>query len=375
MPQNSVNSIVQTRDGYLWLATRDGVARFDGVRFTVFGLQEGLTSVNISTLYEDQGGSLWVGTVGGGLNRMAGGRFEAVRGPNGESAGDSVTALAEDKRGRLWIGTSDGIKLWDGNRFVEDAGLKDISRFPVRTFLLDREGRMWIATALEGLFVYEEGKAKPQAGPAENPVVNGYCLLEDRKGQLWAGVGNGRVLCLSQGKWQMYTETNGLPFAYVTSLAQDAEGAVWAGSLDAGLYRFEDGQFRPVTKQDGLSADDIRCLQTDWRGNLWVGTRTGGLNRLSRQKLIHYGVAQGLTNDFTRSVAQSADGTLWVATTGGGLYQGNQGQFRPFAPAEIARYYAHVESVLVSDDGGLWWGGAHALLCWKDGGVRRLLHE
>src|SRR6516162_9205156 len=65
LPQNTINSIVQTRDGYLWLATRDGLARFDGVRFTVFGLQEGLSSVDVSTLFEARNGTLWAGTIGG----------------------------------------------------------------------------------------------------------------------------------------------------------------------------------------------------------------------------------------------------------------------------------------------------------------------
>ena len=66
LPQNSVNAIVQTRDGYLWLGTRDGLARFDGVRFTVFGLRDGLQSVEIQTLYVDRQGTLWIGTSGGG---------------------------------------------------------------------------------------------------------------------------------------------------------------------------------------------------------------------------------------------------------------------------------------------------------------------
>src|SRR6516164_9509496 len=79
LPHNTVNAIVQTRDGYLWIGTRDGLARFDGVAFTVFGLHEGLQSVEVQTLFEDSQGTLWIGTSGGGLSRHNGGRLESVR--------------------------------------------------------------------------------------------------------------------------------------------------------------------------------------------------------------------------------------------------------------------------------------------------------
>lgn len=76
LPQNSVNAMVQTRDGYLWLATRDGLARFDGIRFKVYGLEQGLPSVDISSLLEDHEGALWIGTLGSGLCRLTGGTWK-----------------------------------------------------------------------------------------------------------------------------------------------------------------------------------------------------------------------------------------------------------------------------------------------------------
>jgi ligand-binding sensor domain-containing protein/signal transduction histidine kinase len=370
LPQITVNSIVQTRDGYLWVATQDGLARFDGVRFTVFGLADGLSTVEISTLYEDRNGTLWVGTVGRGLNRFVEGRFEAVRRP-GDELGDELTAgtitsFAEDGQGRLWIASTTGLRLFEAGHFVEENVVKQLARTMVRRLLFDKEGRMWIAS-YQGLFLYEHGQLTPQPGPPINPQVNAYCLLEDRQGRLWASVGNGRLLCLENKSWRVYTESEGVSFAYTTSLAEDAEGTIWAGSLDDGLYRLEQGHFIAMRRAQGLSSDDIRCLQIGREGDLWVGTRTGGLNCLSHRRLLHYGAAEGLTNDFTRSVAQSADATLWVATTGGGLYRGGEQGFERFAPNEICRFYAHAESVLATGDDTLWWGTGAALLCWKSG--------
>lgn len=370
LPQNTVNAMVQTRDGYLWLATRDGLARFDGVRFTVFGLPEGLQSVDVATLYEDRQGTLWIGTVGGGLARWTDGRVERVTPPNPEMGADTISTLAEDAAGRLWIGTPAGLRLWENGRLVENDALAGFAHLHIRTLFCDRHGTMWIVTVTQGLFEFKDNQATLRPGPPGNERVVAHCLLEDRQGDLWASVGNWKILRLHDGQWRVYDQNDGVPYAYVTSLAEERDGTIWAGSLDDGLYRFNGDRFSPVRREDGLSANDIRSLRVDREDNLWVGTRTGGLNRVSRRKLSHYGVAQGLTNDFARSVAQTSDGTLWVATTGGGLYQGDlRNGFHLLGPNEMVQYYAQAESVLAQPDGSVWWGGGRALLRWKDGGL------
>ena len=364
LPQNTVNAIAQTPDGYLWLGTRDGLARFDGVKFTVFGLRDGLQSVEIQTLYVDRNGTLWIGTSGGGLSRWVEGRIENVTLPYQLVAPDTVTAFAEDAAGRLWIGTIAGLSFWQDDRFVEIPELATLERASVRALRRDRSGGMWIATSSRGLCEFRDRRLAESQGPPGNEKIVAYCLLEDSGSNLWASVGNGTVLCRRVGEWGSYTQTNGLPFAFVTCLALETDGTLWAGSLDDGLYCFQEGRFIALRKEQGLSANDIRSLYPDREGNLWVGTRTGGLNRLSRRKLLSYGAAQGLTNDYARGVAETADGTLWVATTGGGLARGGPGGFEPIAP-----YYAFAESVLAARDGTLWWGASRGLLCWRDGRV------
>jgi ligand-binding sensor domain-containing protein/signal transduction histidine kinase len=362
LPQNSVNAIAQTPDGYLWVGSRDGLARFDGVRFTVFGLRDGLQSVEIQTLCLDRHGTLWIGTSGGGLSRWIEGKIENVALPHQLIAPDSVTALAEDADGRLWIGTGAGLSIWQDDRFVERPELAMLERASVRSLRRDSHGGMWIGTGSQGLYAFNDQRLAESQGPAGNERIAAYCLFEDSVSNLWASVGNGTVLCRRAGDWNCYTQTNGLPFAYVTCLAQDSEGTLWAGSLDEGLYYFQDGRFVAIRKEQGLSANDIRSLYPDREGNLWVGTRTGGLNRLSRRKLSSLGAAQGLVSDYARGVAETSDGTLWVATTGGGLCRSRAGGFDSVAP-----YYAFAESVLAAKDGTLWCGASRGLLSWKDG--------
>jgi ligand-binding sensor domain-containing protein/signal transduction histidine kinase len=370
LPHNTVNAIVQTRDGYLWIGTRDGLARFDGVAFTVFGLHEGLQSVEVQTLFEDSHGTLWIGTSGGGLSRYVAGRLESVRFPEHLVASDTVTAIAEDCAARLWIGTLSGLTIMEDDRFIQSGALSELDHSGIRALRGAQQGSMWIATLSQGLFEFRENRLTESRGPPGNERILAYCLLDDANGDLWASVGNGTVLCRQNQAWRRFTETNGLPFAYVTCLAEDESGLVWAGSLDDGLYCFRDGRFWPLRKEQGLSANDIRSLCLDREGHLWVGTRTGGLNRLSRRKLVSYGVAQGLTNDYTRSVAETADGVLWVGTTGGGLYRGGPEGFKSFAP-----YFASVDSVLATEDGSLWWGAARGLFCLRGGQVHQYTNE
>jgi len=365
LPQNTVNVVLQTRDGYLWLGTQGGLARFDGVRFTVFGLAEGLPSIQVIALHEDQVGRLWVGTLGGGLCRWQGNRFENIVALP-RLADVNVTALAEDQPGRLWIGTSAGLALWRDSEFQHLPALASLDRVQIRDVLCLRSGAVWIATS-RGLFEFQAGSLSEVVGPSgQEALTTIYSLLEDRAGGLWVSIGNGKVLCRRQGTWTIYDEAAGLPFAFVSCLAQTEDGTVWAGSLDAGLYYLNGDRFAAVREKDGLSDNAIRSLLADQDGHLWIGTRSAGLNRLTREKFEVLGADAGLTNEFARAVAEAADGSLWVATIGGGMYRGWPGRFASVPSVVGAITYPFFESVVARRDGSLWWGGAGALFAWKD---------
>ena len=367
LPQNSVNAIVQTRDGYLWLGTQDGLARFDGVRFKTYSVKDGLTSVGISSLLEDHQGVLWIGTYSSGLCCMKQGQIESVTGSDNQPGSDTITGLVEDGAGRLWVGSSGGLRFCQDGKLTGDSLFGRLRRAPILSLMRSRDGgTVWIASSTYGLFSYRNGKLEPCVGPAGHEKILGECLFEDRQGRFWVGIGNGTVLCRETGQWRVFGETNGLPFAFVTSMTEDAEGTVWAGSLDAGLYRFDGTNFNLVSQKDGLSADDIRSLLCDYEGNLWIGTRTGGLDRLSKRKLVVVSNAQGLTNDFTHSVAQTPDGTLWVGTTGGSMYRGNPSRFEPFRPEDRVYFYATIFPVLTAPNGSLWWGAHNGMLHWQN---------
>ena len=158
LPQNSILSITQTRDGYLWLGTWGGLARFDGVRFAVFNRGNSALKNNyIYALHEDREGSLWIGTGGGGLSRFRDGKFITYTTHDGLSS-DDLRSLCEDHEGNLWIGTmGGGLNRFRDGKFTSFTNKEGLSNDWVYSIYEDRERSLWVGTAA-GLNRFKNGK-------------------------------------------------------------------------------------------------------------------------------------------------------------------------------------------------------------------------
>ena len=320
LPQNTVKDILQTRDGYLWLATQEGLARFDGARFVVFNARNGaaLPDDNIWTLGEDGDGSLWIGTPGG-LVRMQNGTLATFTSQDGLPA-NHVRAIHRDRRGILWIANAGELSVFEGGR--------------ARVYR-DRDGRT---------------------------VKGGYSFVETDDGSLW--IAADRLYRLRDDRFTAYGEEQGLP-ARPSALVGGADGTLWVGTFGAGLMRFDGSHFTRLTARDGLPGDLIYALLNDRDGNLWIGTSGGGLAR------YRDGTLQSLTDEHRRltndvmSLFEDAEGSLWVGTNGGGLHRFKDGDFTTFGPPE-GLGVPTIACLLEATSGDLWIG--------TSGGVFRL-HE
>ncbi len=365
LPQNTVRAIVQTRDGYLWVGTGGGVARFDGVGFRAFGLQDGLASLEILTLLEDRRGVLWVGTSGGGLSRWENGRFTTFSKADGFAA-TTVEALAADGDGTLWIGTPRGLVKWRNGVFKPVGKAEGLPEQAVRALLLDSKGVLWVSVLLDRLYQGSNGRfvAAPGSNSAPSRV---YSLAEDRQGSIWAGAGTGWLWQLRDGIWTRYGSTNGLPTSNLESLTQGGEGPLWVGARNSGLYFFSEGSFHWVTPRAGWSGDPIRSLLVDRDGTLWVGTVTAGLNRLSRRTLYSWGAAEGLGHRQVTSVAEDASEWLWVTTSNGGIYIFENRRFSKLDDYKVSGNYPFAYVALATGDGSIWVGGEQSLYRFRAG--------
>ncbi len=370
LPHNSVNAILQTSDGYLWLATIDGLARFDGVRFSVFGLREGLPSLQVLTLLEDHTGALWIGTSVG-LTRLQNGRFETWTTRDG-LAGNEVTTLAEDRDGSIWVGTVTGLSRWRNGRFNTFGKAEGLNDKRVRALVANRNGGIWASMFYEGLFEWN-GSRFVQLGkqPDVSPAPPG-CLLQDRKGDLWAGLAGGIVLRRTGGKWRQYGREHGLPANPVQRLVEGADGTIWAALGSGGLYSLPAGPSSDIWQRADFPNDGAICLLEDREQNLWVGTRARGLARLKPKRVSVLSIRSGEVEAEPRTLAETPDGMLWVGTSSHGLFRIHEGKLDPFLRSPPVQGYPYVSAVLAARDGSVWWGAGPALFQWKEG---RLLSD
>jgi diguanylate cyclase (GGDEF)-like protein len=365
LPQNTITAIAQTPDGYLWLGTREGLARFDGVRFTVYTSETtpALAQSQILSLLADREGRLWIGTWGGGLTRLEKGtfsRFGADRGlPN-----ELVSVVAQDRQGRIWIGTDGGgLARLDGDRFtaIPPSGA------------LGKQVRA-IAEAADGLWIGSEaGLAHVSATGAITSYTEAQglthrsirSLLLSRDGVLWIGTDHG-VDRFSGGAFQHFPESEVLSHDLVLALEEDRDGAIWIGTDARSLKRWRDGRVDTFTSRDGLSNDSIYSLFEDREGSLWIGTNLGGLNRLREGPITPYGRPEGLSHDYMRAIFEDRDGNLWIGTEGGGVNRLRDGRITAYTTRDGLSNDT-VFSIIQGRDGAMWFGTDSGLTRMQDG--------
>lgn len=402
LPQNSVQAVLQTKDGYIWLGTQEGLVRFDGVGFTVFDRQNAplMKDAGVLALCEDRDGSLWIGTRSGGLLRLKANVFEAFDTSRG-LPDDRIRSIYQDREGRVWVGTEAGVARLEGTRFVLPAeleshrfvvlaiaeaegalwlgtdgnglvrlsadglkvftrqqGLSDNSVLALHT---DREGSLWIGTR-HGLDLYRGG-LRPGPGRAAT-LATVAAIQEDRDGSLWVGTRGSGLVRFSHGRWSRFSEKEGLSSNVVLAVYEDREGSLWVGTEGAGLNRLKDVKFTNYGKPEGVANEMIVTIYEDRRGDLWMGSYGGGLFRLRGDKVQAFTRRQGLSSDLVTTLEEDRQGNLWVGTDGGGLNRLREGTVhqirrRDGLPSD------RITAIHEDREGGLWVGT-------YGGGVARL---
>ncbi len=372
LPQNTVMAIAQTRDRYLWVATQDGLVRFDGVRFTVINTTStpALRTNDIQALYTDRRGQLWVGTAGGGLLQWNNGRF-VVFGAEHGLPNQVVSAIYEDVGGVLWVGTGGGLSRLEAGRFktyTESDGLADND---VTGITQDAAGALWISTQ-SGVSRLINGRFDTYRVRNGLPSDDVRAVYTGRDGSIWISTAGG-LSRFRDGRFTSYTTKDGLTSSFIRSVFEDRAGTLWIGTVDGGLHRMVEGRITHFDRRQ-LSDTDVRTIFEDEEGSLWIGTNTGGLNRLGVSQLITYGVPEGLSHDIALGVAADADGDLWVATYGGGVNRLHDGRWSAYS-TKHGLSSGIVLSLAPARDGGMWLGTRAGVDRFRDGRFEHLGRE
>ena len=351
LPQSSAEALVQTRDGYLWIGTQEGLARFDGTRFAVFdkGTTPELRHNRILALAEDRRGRLWLGSEGGGLTVVQDGRFRSF-GPRDGLASDIVRAVAEDGDGTVWVGTDAGLQSRDERAFTTWGPAEGLPPGPVRALAVDPAGVLWAGTA-EGAYA-RSGKRFVARGPRE-AVVSLHAAAD---GSVLVGTAHGLHVVRGGRVVRVIRKADGLASDSICSILGTRDGSVFLGARGGGLTRLSpDGRFTRWGEKEGLVNGTVHALHEDRAGSLWVGTNGAGLFRLEpgTERFTRFGQAQGLSIEIVNTIHETGDGTLWVGTYGGGLNRFRDGAFAAVTTRE-GHFDDAVFAILPDGHGNLW---------------------
>ncbi len=327
LPQNSIISIAQTPDGYLWLATFAGVVRFDGLRFTVFdaGNTPELVSSRIVNLKVDRHGALWIRSEYGDIARLAGGRFTHFTAADGLPARVGVAVFTEDQAGNFWVpGISDqGILRLEGEKFVVRVPPVPAMSRGYQTLIPTRDGsiwgtggniltKLWPGEVVDYVFDAERPEALVKLSDLDLTRSLQITFLEpSRDGGIWVANVDG-LRKFRDGRWQEFRPAHG-PLASVANVYEDRAGNLWVGTWDDGLWQFDvKGEVHKHKLTDSPAHEPVRSIFEDREGNLWVGTLGAGLFRVKPRLFTIYGIKDGLAGKVVRSITRGADGTVWM---------------------------------------------------------------
>jgi signal transduction histidine kinase/ligand-binding sensor domain-containing protein len=367
LPQNTVQALAQTRDGFIWLGTEVGLVRFDGNSFAVFDKNStpALPGADVRCLLETKDGALWIGTSEG-LARWKDGAVTAFTTKDG-LPGTSVKSLRLNSDGSIWIETSEGDASFKDGRFSAVESICYSCSSTVDIVELPNGGKAGRTATTVSIGHNFKNETQLEIG-RDLPGNKIQRLFADREGGLWIGT-NGGLARWVNGKVQRLPVTDPLASASVLSIMEDHEGNLWVGTETGGLHILRDQRFRSVGAREGLSSDATTAVVEDNAGMLWVGTNGSGLNALRQSAggkniVKSYSVSSGLLSDVILALAAAPGGDLWVGTPDG-LNRIRAGKVDAFTSAD-GLPDDFIRSLLADADGSLWIGTRRGLTHWTD---------
>ena len=392
----NIMAITQTNDGYLWLASSQGLYRFDGVEFERFELSgQPLVSASIRSLLSCSNGDLWIGSGTSAVSLLRNGVNRSYTTADGFPEG-AVWSIAQDRQGTIWAATESGLARFDGAKWRKIGPESGFEGRPISLYL-DRSGALWVATPDTILYLPQATAAFQRTGfqvlwvthmlespngtiwmaetmrsvrpmpPLKGPeiAVGSTRILFDRKGNLWiATIGDGlkrapypdrltsAKIEKSSGQIESFTVKDGLSADYVTSVYQDREGNVWAGTA-ARLDRFTEAAVRPVPVPGSFSR---AMMAPGEHGDIWVGRLSEDVGRVHDNQWF-----PGRMPFSVFSVVAGAVGTTWWTGNAGAAQEINGHVTRFELPQAYVDHNVQITRIAIDRSGALWLSGSFGI--------------
>ena len=419
LPSSTVTAIAQTPDGYLWVGTYAGLARFDGVRFVTKDPANTpeLSQARVQGLFLDVNGTLWINTFRGGLTSYRNGEFHNewpdqtafdlhttlvasssnlvtfvtqfgdVQQRDPMSAGTNWLVVAPpagsrpffqcaDREGRLWFLTRDGhILQFTGGGFKELPGDGGLAGSHIYTLVADARGQVW-AGAENEIARWNGSEFEPMTPTNGEVKIQPLLLFPTKSGKMWVLDGD-RFREMAGREWvgeiAAWRGLLGPASNRAMGAHEDRDGGLWFNHYGNGLFHVApDGQYQRLTTENDLPGDRVGAWFQSSDGGIWVGMDYGGLAHLRERRFNVIGMAEGLPARTALSVCEDGDGAVWIGTSGGGLCRWGDGKITrfPIGASESANF---AFSIFPRAGGGVWLSAAEGedLHEFRDGRVQR----
>mgnify|MGYP006269406597 CR=1 FL=1 len=386
LSQNTVNTILKDRRGYIWIGTNDGLNQYNGYSFQVFRNQNtnphSLKGNKVLTLLEDTAGRLWIGTASGlCIYDPEQSAFNPVRLAAEHPAGPGdpyIRTIEQDQSGRIWVGTMSGMLYVREKESVDFKPVLFASKpvADVSAIYEDQQGTIWVGTDHAGLYLKSRGSGDWAFLPIEALRAGqglAKTIKEDDSGRLWVGTQGAGLLKISADRsdYQHYkaAQTPGLQNDLIKSLALGPHGKLWVATDGGGLSIFDTQNetvqhlgYNPYDPQS-VASDAAYALFRDEEGLVWVGTFDGGISIFNpnHKAFHHIGrsliSSNGLSHRSVLSFLEDRRGDIWIGTDGGGLniWTPGAGRFRVLTQADGLSSKV-VTSLCEGPDGKVWIG-------------------
>lgn len=409
----NVWSIYLDKDKNLWFATDKGLIKYfsssdKNVTDSIFTYTQknGLSGNNVRSIFQDSNGNLWVGTNGNGLNKFDTSFFKLTfsltdslykkfvthyNTSNGLSH-NIILSVCEDREGNMWVGTNGGgVNKLEKSPFVHLTEKNGLSSNNIWSIVIDKNDMLWFGTNDNGVNVYDTRIST--VNPITHITVNEglinnriWSLLEDHAGNIWFGTDAG-LSKFDGKKYYSYTTSTSLCNNSCLSLFEDKENNIWIGSYGGGVSKFTGNKISCLNIKDGLCNNTVWSIFQDHHGYFWFGT-DGGVSKYDGKTFYNLTTENGLTNNTVLTILEDKENHIWLGTYGGGIIKiDNLSSSIDFASSDNFEKITSKNGLsddlvlsMIVDDNGLLWIGTYKgidkfdLNTYKNTGEKKIEH-
>lgn len=315
LPANTITDVMQSSEGYIYLGTYEGLVKTDGVKFEIInrGSNPDFKCSSARKIIEDSKRNLWIGSNDDGVAKFDGKKYTMYTVDSG-LPNNSIRNICEDNNGNIWLGTADGVCfITPENEVVQPKGLENVDggHLICHDLFCDTAGRIWlVTTGEEGIFVYAKNTFTRWTALQQYGKFYYSTITQDAAGAFWIGLTNGGVIKFSDGKTELYN-TGDFKDLTVFDIFCDSTRAMWFAT-EKGIFQLRNDVFSKYDESLGLTSNSATKIMEDREGNIWIATDKGGVERMRLSKFRTMKLPSSVN-----SISEDKNGLIWLGTDNG----------------------------------------------------------